>query len=107
MIVAAAQKWLLNDPTKAEGIGLAVPDRFFAALGPYAGKTVTLRRQRGEAETNVIYAREVEPLIGQREEQEEEVRELLTKYGFDGENVPSSFRIKKKGSCEGSVKSKP
>jgi len=49
-----------------------------AKLIPFQpGKTVTLRRRTGEPEPNVIYAREVEPLLDQREADEEEVRELL------------------------------
>ncbi|MGE5669423.1 MAG: DNA polymerase III subunit alpha, partial [Betaproteobacteria bacterium] len=50
-----------------------------AKLIPFQpGKTVTLRRREGEPEANVIYAREVEPLIDQREADEEEVRQLLS-----------------------------
>src|SRR5207245_1977189 len=50
-----------------------------AKLIPFQpGKTVTLKRREGEPESNVIYAREVEPLIGSREAEEEEVRELLS-----------------------------
>ncbi len=50
-----------------------------AKLIPFQpGKTVTLRRRQGEPEANVIYAREVEPLIDQREADEEEVRQLLS-----------------------------
>jgi DNA polymerase-3 subunit alpha len=49
-----------------------------AKLIPFQpGKLVTLKRREGEPETNVIYAREAEPLIGEREAEEEEVRELL------------------------------
>jgi DNA polymerase-3 subunit alpha len=49
-----------------------------AKLIPFQpGKLVTLKRRQGEPESNVIYAREVEPLIGEREAAEEEVRELL------------------------------
>src|SRR5215471_8796800 len=51
-----------------------------AKLIPFQpGRTVTLkRRARGEEpQTNVIYAREVEPLLGEREAAEDEVRELL------------------------------
>ena len=49
-----------------------------AKLIPFQpGRTVTLRRRSGEAEANVIYARETEPLIEAREKEEEEVRELL------------------------------
>jgi len=49
-----------------------------AKLIPFQpGKTVTLQRRQGEPETNTIYAREVELLIGTREAEEEEVRELL------------------------------
>jgi DNA polymerase-3 subunit alpha len=50
-----------------------------AKLIPFQpGKTVTLKRRQGDPEANVVYAREVEPLIGQRESEEEEVRELLS-----------------------------
>ena len=50
-----------------------------AKLIPFQpGKTVTLKRRQGEPETNVVYARDVEPMIGQRESEEEEVRELLS-----------------------------
>src|SRR5215467_7702016 len=51
-----------------------------AKLIPFQpGRTVTLkRRARGEEpQSNVIYAREVEPLLGEREAAEDEVRELL------------------------------
>jgi len=49
-----------------------------AKLIPFQpGKTVTLRRREGEPESGVIYAREVEPQINEREKNEEEVRELL------------------------------
>ena len=49
-----------------------------AKLIPFQpGKTVTLRRRTGDPEPNVIYAREVEPQINEREKNEEEVRELL------------------------------
>jgi DNA polymerase-3 subunit alpha len=50
-----------------------------AKLIPFQpGKTVTLRRRSADVESNVIYAREVEPLLDQREADEEEVRELLS-----------------------------
>ncbi|HTP98872.1 MAG TPA: DNA polymerase III subunit alpha [Casimicrobiaceae bacterium] len=49
-----------------------------AKLIPFQpGKLVTLKRRQGGPETNVIYARDVEPLINEREAAEEEVRELL------------------------------
>jgi DNA polymerase-3 subunit alpha len=49
-----------------------------AKLIPFQpGRTVTLKRKGAEAEANVIYAREVEPMLGEREAAEEEVRELL------------------------------
>ncbi|MGQ0752797.1 MAG: DNA polymerase III subunit alpha, partial [Betaproteobacteria bacterium] len=49
-----------------------------AKLIPFQpGRTVTLRRRTGEPEPNVIYAREVELQINEREKNEEEVRELL------------------------------
>jgi DNA polymerase III subunit alpha len=49
-----------------------------AKLIPFQpGKTVTLRRRGPDGDPNAIYAREVEPLLDQREADEEEVRELL------------------------------
>jgi DNA polymerase-3 subunit alpha len=49
-----------------------------AKLVPFQpGRTITLRRRVGEPEPNVIYAREAEPQINEREKNEEEVRELL------------------------------
>ncbi|MGH8713258.1 MAG: DNA polymerase III subunit alpha, partial [Casimicrobiaceae bacterium] len=50
-----------------------------AKLIPFQpGRTVTLKRRAGEAQPNVVYAREVEPLLNEREAAEEEVRELLS-----------------------------
>src|SRR2546430_7093825 len=51
-----------------------------AKLIPFQpGRTVTLKRRvPGEAPANVVYAREAEPLINEREAAEEEVRELLS-----------------------------
>ncbi len=50
-----------------------------AKLIPFQpGKVVTLKRREGEPESNTIYAREVEPMINEREAAEEEVRELLS-----------------------------
>jgi DNA polymerase-3 subunit alpha len=50
-----------------------------AKLIPFQpGRTVTLkRRPPGESPANVVYARQVEPQINEREAAEEEVRELL------------------------------
>ncbi|MEP6943647.1 MAG: DNA polymerase III subunit alpha, partial [Betaproteobacteria bacterium] len=49
-----------------------------AKLIPFQpGRTVLLRRRSGEAAPNTLYAREAEPLLGEREAAEEEVRELL------------------------------
>jgi len=49
-----------------------------AKLIPFQpGKLVTLKRRQGDPEPNVIYAREVEPLINERESAEEEVQKLL------------------------------
>src|SRR5437763_12950066 len=50
-----------------------------AKLIPFQpGRTVTLkRRPPGEAQANVVYAREAEPQLNEREAAEEEVRELL------------------------------
>ena len=49
-----------------------------AKLIPFQpGKVVTLKRRTADSEANVMYAREIEPLINEREAAEEEVRELL------------------------------
>ena len=49
-----------------------------AKLMPFQpGRHITLRRRTDPNDDQTIYAREVEPLINQREAQEEEVRELL------------------------------
>ncbi len=49
-----------------------------AKLIPFQpGKLVTLKRRTGDAEANVVYAREAEPLLDEREAAEEEVRQLL------------------------------
>jgi DNA polymerase-3 subunit alpha len=50
----------------------------FAKLIPFQpGKTVTLRRRTDPDDDQTIYAREVEPLIDEREQNEEEVAQLL------------------------------
>jgi DNA polymerase-3 subunit alpha len=50
-----------------------------AKLIPFQpGRAVTLKRRGGDAPPNVVYAREVEPLLNEREAAEEEVRELLS-----------------------------
>ncbi|MEO5696568.1 MAG: DNA polymerase III subunit alpha, partial [Burkholderiaceae bacterium] len=49
-----------------------------AKLIPFQpGKLVTLKRSTGEREANVVYARDVEPLLNEREAAEDEVRQLL------------------------------
>ncbi len=49
-----------------------------AKLIPFQpGKLVTLKRKGPDPEANVIYARDVEPLLNEREAAEEEVRQLL------------------------------
>ncbi len=49
-----------------------------AKLIPFQpGKVVTLKRRQEGSDANVIYAREVEPLLNEREAAEEEVRQLL------------------------------
>ena len=49
-----------------------------AKLIPFQpGKTVTLRHRTDKADRETVYAREVEPQIGQREASDEETRQLL------------------------------
>ena len=50
-----------------------------AKLIPFQpGRTVTLKRRRPSDPPNLVYAREVEPQLNERESAEEEVRELLS-----------------------------
>ncbi len=72
-----AAKAVVRDVGRVLDLGYNFCDQL-AKLVPFQpGRTVTLRRRTGEPESNVIYAREVEPQINEREKNEEEVRELL------------------------------
>jgi len=72
-----AAKAAVRDVGRVLDMPYSVVDGIAKLIPFQPGKTVTLRRRQGEAESNVIYARDAEPLIGQRESEEEEVRELL------------------------------
>src|SRR6476661_7482325 len=73
-----AAKAVVRDVGRVLDLGYNFCDQLAKLIPFQPGKTVTLRRRSGDAEANVIYAREVEPLLDQREADEEEVRELLS-----------------------------
>jgi len=72
-----AAKAAVRDVGRVLDMPYSVVDGIAKLIPFQPGKTVTLRRRQGEAEANTIYARDVEPLIGQRETEDEEVRGLL------------------------------
>jgi DNA polymerase-3 subunit alpha len=72
-----AAKAVVRDVGRVLDLGYNFCDQL-AKLVPFQpGKYITLRRRTDRNDDQTIYAREVEPLINQREAQEEEVRELL------------------------------
>ena len=72
-----AAKAVVRDVGRVLDLGYNFCDQL-AKLVPFQpGKHITLRRRTDRTDDQTIYAREVEPLINQREAQEEEVRELL------------------------------
>jgi DNA polymerase-3 subunit alpha len=73
-----AAKAVVRDVGRVLDLGYNFCDQLAKLIPFQPGKHVTLRRRADPKDKETVYAREVEPLIGQREEQEEEVRELLT-----------------------------
>ena len=72
-----AAKAVVRDVGRVLDLGYNFCDQI-AKLVPFQpGRYITLRRRTNPKDDQTIYAREVEPLLNQREEQEEEVRELL------------------------------
>ncbi len=72
-----AAKAVVRDVGRVLDLGYNFCDQI-AKLVPFQpGRHITLRRRTDPKDDQTIYAREVEPLINQREQQEEEVRELL------------------------------
>src|SRR5258706_5479691 len=72
-----AAKAVVRDVGRVLDLGYNFCDQL-AKLVPFQpGRHITLRRRTDRNDDQTIYAREVEPLINQREAAEEEVRELL------------------------------
>jgi DNA polymerase-3 subunit alpha len=72
-----AAKAVVRDVGRVLDLGYNFCDQL-AKLVPFQpGRHITLRRRTNPKDEQTIYAREVEPLINQREAAEEEVRELL------------------------------
>lgn len=72
-----AAKAVVRDVGRVLDLGYNFCDQLAKLIPFQPGKHVTLRRRTDPKDKETVYAREVEPLIGSREEQEVEVRELL------------------------------
>ena len=76
-----AAKAVVRDVGRVLDLGYNFCDQI-AKLVPFQpGRHITLRRRTNPKDEQTIYAREVEPLINEREAKEEEVRELLELAG--------------------------
>ncbi len=72
-----AAKAVVRDVGRVLDLGYNFCDQLAKLIPFQPGRHITLRRRTDRNDDQTIYAREVEPLINQREAQEEEVRELL------------------------------
>ncbi|HEV2007938.1 MAG TPA: DNA polymerase III subunit alpha, partial [Burkholderiales bacterium] len=72
-----AAKAVVRDVGRVLDFGYNFCDQIAKLIPFQPGRYITLRRRTNAKDDQTIYAREVEPLLNQREEQEEEVRELL------------------------------
>ena len=72
-----AAKAVVRDVGRVLDLGYNFCDQIAKLIPFQPGRYITLRRRTDSKDEQTIYAREVEPLLNQREEQEEEVRELL------------------------------
>jgi DNA polymerase-3 subunit alpha len=72
-----AAKAVVRDVGRVLDFGYNFCDQIAKLIPFQPGRYITLRRRTNPKDDQTIYAREVEPLLNQREEQEEEVRELL------------------------------
>ena len=72
-----AAKAVVRDVGRVLDLGYNFCDQLAKLIPFQPGKHVTLRRRTDPKDRETVYAREVEPLIGSREAQEEEVRGLL------------------------------
>ena len=72
-----AAKAVVRDVGRVLDLGYTFCDQLAKLIPFQPGRHITLRKRTDPRDDQTIYAREAEPLIGQREEQEEEVRDLL------------------------------
>ncbi|MBI2290022.1 MAG: DNA polymerase III subunit alpha, partial [Betaproteobacteria bacterium] len=72
-----AARAVVRDVGRVLDLGYNFCDQLAKLIPFQPGKYITLHRRTNPQDDQTIYAREVEPLINQREQQEEEVRELL------------------------------
>ena len=72
-----AAKAVVRDVGRVLDLPYSFCDQFAKLIPFQPGRTVTLRRRTDADDKQTIYAREIEPLIGEREKKEEEVAELL------------------------------
>src|SRR5688572_2073495 len=72
-----ASKAVVRDVGRVLDLGYNFCDQLAKLIPFQPGRHITLRKRADPRDDQTIYAREVEPLIGQREAQEEEVRDLL------------------------------
>ena len=72
-----AAKAVVRDVGRVLDLPYSFCDQFAKLIPFHPGRTVTLRRRTDADDKQTIYAREIEPLIGEREKKEEEVAELL------------------------------
>ncbi len=72
-----AAKAVVRDVGRVLDLGYNFCDQLAKLIPFQPGRHITLRRRIDRHDDQTIYAREVEPLINQREQQEEEVRDLL------------------------------
>ncbi len=72
-----AAKAVVRDVGRVLDLGYNFCDQLAKLIPFQPGRHITLRKRTDAKDDQTIYAREVEPLINQREQQEEEVRDLL------------------------------
>ncbi|CAG1005636.1 DNA polymerase III subunit alpha [Burkholderiales bacterium] len=72
-----AAKAVVRDVGRVLGWGYNRTDELAKLIPFQPGKTVTLRRREGEGDSSLIYAREAEPQIDERDRSDEETHELL------------------------------
>ncbi len=72
-----AAKAVVRDVGRVLGWGYNRTDELAKLIPFHPGKTVTLRRREGTGDDSLIYAREAEPQINERDASDEETHELL------------------------------